>query len=47
VEDDPLLRMFVVEVVEEAGFVALDVGDADEAVALLVSCSDNPCFREN
>jgi hypothetical protein len=37
VEDDPLLRMFVVEAIEEAGFVALDVGDADEAVTLLES----------
>lgn len=35
VEDDPLLRMLAVEVVEEAGFVALEAGDADEAIALL------------
>lgn len=35
VEDDPLLRMLAVEVVEEAGFVALEAGNADEAVALL------------
>jgi hypothetical protein len=34
VEDEPLLRMLAVEVVEEAGFVALEAGDADEAVAL-------------
>jgi CheY-like chemotaxis protein len=40
VEDDPLLRMFAVEVVEEAGFVALEAGDADEAVALLESRPD-------
>lgn len=32
--------MFVVEAIEEAGFVALDVGDADEAVALLESRPD-------
>jgi hypothetical protein len=34
VEDDPLLRMLAVEVVEEAGFVALEAGNLDEAVAL-------------
>ena len=36
----PLLRMLAVEVVEEAGFVALEAGDADEAVALLEFRSD-------
>jgi len=40
VEDEPLLRMLAVEVVEEAGFVALEAGDADEAVALLEVRSD-------
>ena len=40
VEDDPLLRELAVEVVEEAGFVALVAGDADEAVALLEARSD-------
>jgi two-component system, response regulator PdtaR len=40
VEDDVLLRMIAVEVVEEAGFVALEAGNADEAVALLESRSD-------
>ncbi len=40
VEDDPLLRMLAVEVVEEAGFVALEAGNADEAVALLESRLD-------
>jgi two-component system, response regulator PdtaR len=40
VEDEPLLRMLAVEVVEEAGFVALEAGDADEAVALLESRPD-------
>jgi CheY-like chemotaxis protein len=40
VEDDPLLRMLAVEVIEEAGFVALEAGDADEAVALLESRPD-------
>jgi CheY-like chemotaxis protein len=32
--------MLAVEVVEEAGFVALGAADADEAVALLESRSD-------
>jgi two-component system, response regulator PdtaR len=40
VEDDPLLRMLAVEVVEEAGYVALEAGNADEAVALLESRLD-------
>lgn len=40
VEDDPLLRMLAVEVVEEAGFVTLEAGNADEAVALLESHLD-------
>jgi two-component system, response regulator PdtaR len=40
VEDEPLLRMLAVEVVEEAGFVALEARDADEAVALLESRTD-------
>ena len=35
VEDDLLLRMLAAEVVTEAGFVALEAGDADEAIALL------------
>ena len=40
VEDEPLLRELTVEFVEEAGFVALEAGDADEAVALLQARSD-------
>jgi CheY-like chemotaxis protein len=40
VEDDPQLRLLAVEVVEEAGYVALEAGDADEAVALLESRPD-------
>jgi two-component system, response regulator PdtaR len=40
VEDEPLLRMLAVEVVEEAGFVALEAGNADEAVMLLESRTD-------
>jgi CheY-like chemotaxis protein len=40
VEDEALLRMRAVEVVEDAGFVALEACDADEAVALLESRPD-------
>ena len=40
VEDEPLLRMLAVEVVEEAGFVAIEARDADEAVVLLESRAD-------
>ena len=40
VEDEPLLRMLAAEVVEEAGFVALEARDADEAVILLESHPD-------
>jgi CheY-like chemotaxis protein len=40
VEDDPLLRMLAVEVVKEAGFMALEAGDAEEAVELLEFRSD-------
>ena len=40
VEDDPLLRMFATEVVSEAGYVALEARDADEALALLVARPD-------
>lgn len=40
VEDEPLLREMAVEFVEDAGFVALEAGDADEAVALLEVRSD-------
>jgi two-component system, response regulator PdtaR len=40
VEDEPLLRILAVEAVEEAGFVAIEARDADEAVAVLESRSD-------
>jgi two-component system, response regulator PdtaR len=40
VEDEPLLRMLAVEVVEQAGFIAIEAGDADEAVMLLESRTD-------
>jgi two-component system, response regulator PdtaR len=40
VEDEPLLRMLAAEVVEEAGFVAIEARDADEAIVLLESHPD-------
>jgi len=35
VEDDPLLLMMAAEVVEDAGFEALEAANADEALSLL------------
>jgi two-component system, response regulator PdtaR len=40
VEDELLLRMLAVEVVEEAGFIAIEARNADEAVMLLESRTD-------
>ena len=40
VEDEWLLRELAVEAVEDAGFIALVAGDAEEAVALLEARSD-------
>ena len=40
VEDDQLLKFLTVNIVEEAGFVALHAASADEAVAILESRSD-------
>jgi two-component system, response regulator PdtaR len=40
VEDDRFLKLYALDIVEEAGFVALDAGNADEAVAILESRSD-------
>jgi CheY-like chemotaxis protein len=40
VEDDPVVRMFAVGIVEEAGYIALEAGNADEAVAILEARSD-------
>jgi CheY-like chemotaxis protein len=37
VEDEPLLRMSAVDLVEEAGFKALEAGNADQALAILRS----------
>lgn len=35
VEDDPLIRMDAVDLVEEAGFRALEAASADEALSIL------------
>lgn len=35
VEDEPLLRMMAVDLVEDAGFEAVEAADADEAVRIL------------
>ena len=40
VEDEPLLRMLAVEIVEQAGFIALEAANADDAVALLETRQD-------
>jgi two-component system, response regulator PdtaR len=40
VEDDPLLRMLAVEFIDEAGFGTLEACDADQAIAILESCSE-------
>ncbi len=40
VEDEFLVRMHAAELIEEAGFIALEASNADEAVALLESRSD-------
>jgi CheY-like chemotaxis protein len=40
VEDDQLLKLFTVDMVEEAGFLALQANSADDAVAILESRTD-------
>jgi CheY-like chemotaxis protein len=40
VEDEMLLRMRVVDMVEDAGYTSVEAVDADEAVAILESRSD-------
>lgn len=40
VEDDALLRMFAVEMIEEAGFAVTEAQDADEAIRLLETRAD-------
>ena len=40
VEDDHLLKLLTVDMLEEAGFVTVEAGSADEAVAILESRLD-------
>ena len=40
VEDEPILRMLAVDIVEEAGFEAVEASDANEAVAILEARHD-------
>lgn len=40
VEDEPLLRMMAVDMVEDAGFEALEAADATEAVCILERRTD-------
>ena len=40
VEDEPLLRMMAVDLVEDAGFEAVEAADATEAVSILESRHD-------
>lgn len=40
VEDEPLLRMVAVNLVEDAGFEALEAANGQEALALLETVSD-------
>jgi two-component system, response regulator PdtaR len=40
VEDDQLLKLLTVDIVEEAGYVALQASSADEAVAIMESRTD-------
>ncbi|MEJ5979574.1 response regulator [Novosphingobium sp. PS1R-30] len=40
VEDEPLIRMLAVEMVEDAGFVAIEAVNADDAILILEARSD-------
>jgi CheY-like chemotaxis protein len=40
VEDEPLVRMAAVYMIEDAGFEALEAGNADEAVRILEARTD-------
>jgi PleD family two-component response regulator len=40
VEDEMILRMFAVDMVEDAGYTPVETVDADEAIAVLESRSD-------
>ncbi|WP_297490078.1 response regulator [Acidocella sp.] len=40
VEDEPLIRMLAKEIVEDAGYVAIEAANADEAVSILENRDD-------
>jgi len=40
VDDEPLIRMNAVDLVEQAGFIALEAGNADEAIRILMNRED-------
>jgi two-component system, response regulator PdtaR len=40
VEDDPIVRLLAVDIINDAGFDAIEAGDADEAVLILESRTD-------
>ena len=40
VEDDPIVRMMAVDIVDDAGFEAIEAGNADEAVLILEGRTD-------
>lgn len=40
VEDEYLIRRFVVDAIEDAGYVAVQANDADEAIAILEARKD-------
>lgn len=40
VEDEPLIRIGAVDIVEQAGFEAVEARNADQAIAILASRSD-------
>jgi len=40
VEDEPLLRLLAMDLVEEAGFIAVEASNADEAIAILETNTD-------
>ena len=44
VEHDALLKSLTVDIMEDAGFVALQASDADEAVTILEARSDIACL---
>ena len=40
VDDEPLIRLYAVDVLEDAGFLTLEAADAEEAMALLAEHAD-------